>query len=191
MYEKLIKYSSLIFAAIFLSACTDKYVSKIEVDSFSVIVVDSITQKPIEGALVVASFIARGGSHGSTVGLSNTLEAITRNDGIATFPSWATEGIGFSEYEPTIIAYVKGYMSVTSSSKSKRERKEDILYVYDIRPALTPNDNLPLTKCEKAGYVTYAECSSRAYSQVVGVLGPITEKIHELPLLNELIKEHR
>lgn len=135
MYGKLIKYSFLIVAAIILSGC--KYVSKIEVDSFSIMVVDSISKKPVAGALVVASFIARGGSHGSSIGLSNVLEALTSIDGTATFPSWETEGLGFSEFEPTVVVYKAGYMSVKSYTQSKRDRKENVLYVYDIRPTLT------------------------------------------------------
>jgi len=55
------------------------------VDGFSIKVIDRVTQKPIDGALVIASFIARSGSHDSTLGLSNGLETLTGKDVLLTF----------------------------------------------------------------------------------------------------------
>lgn len=95
--------------------------------------ISKATQEPIEGALVVASFVVLSGSHDSAAGLSIGLEVLTGKDGRAHFPAWSTTGPGYGGNEPLLVAYKISYMSVNSSTKSVRERSGSIFHVTDER----------------------------------------------------------
>ena len=188
VFGKLIKYSCLFITVIFLLGCKEGE-RRIDVDGFSVSVVDRMTHEPIEGALVIASFIARSGSHDSTVGLSNGLETLTGKDGIAHFPAWSTTGPGFGGNDPVLVAYKAGYMSVNSRTKSVRKRNGSIFHVSNI--SSLSFTALPLTKCEDAKFETREECDSRAYDIMMRYIGPAQKDLTKLPLLNEVIEENR
>lgn len=162
---------------------------RIDVDGFSVTVVDRVTQQPIEGVLVIASFIARSGSHDSMVGLSNGLETLTGKDGIAHFPAWSTTGPGFGEHDPVLVAYKTGYMTIDSSTKSVRKRNGSIFHVASITPqGLT---TLPLMKCEDTTFEISEECDSKAYDIMMRYIGPAQKNLTKLPLLSKVIEENR
>jgi hypothetical protein len=188
MHEKLIKYSSLFITVFFLLGCSEAE-RRIDVDGFSVHVVDRMTQKPIEGALVIASFIARSGSHSSTVGLSNGLETLTGKNGMAHFPAWSTTGPGFGANDPVLVAYKTGYMTVNSSTKSVRKRNGSIFHVTNI--SSLSFTALPLTKCEDAKFETREECDSRAYGDLMFYIGPTKKNLTKLPVLSKVIEENR
>ena len=188
MHEKLIKYSCLFITVLCLLGCNDAE-RRIDVDGFSVSVVDRVSQKPIEGALVIASFIARSGSHSSTVGLSNGLETLTGKDGIARFPAWTTAGPGFGANDPVLVAYKAGYMSDKTSTKSVRKRNGSIFHVSDISPLSLAA--LPLMKCEDTKFETREECDSRAYGYMMLYIGPTKKNLTKLPVLSNVIKENR
>lgn len=187
-FGKLIKYSCLLVVVIFLLGCNEAE-RKINVDGFSVTVVDRMTKKPIEGALVIASFIARSGSHSSTVGLSNGLEALTGKDGIANFSAWSTTGLGFGENDPILVAYKDGYMSINSSTKSIRKRNDSVLYVTNI--SSLSFTALPLTKCEDTKFETLEQCVSEAYGHMMLYVGPAQKYLAELPMLKQVIEKRR
>ena len=186
--RKLIKHNALILSLIVLFGCEETK-RTMEVDGFSVEVVDKVTSRPIEGALVIALFIARSGSHDSTVGLSNGLETLTDANGIAHFPAWTTSGVGFGANDPILVAYKASYMPAQTSTKSTRKWIESVFHVSSISPL--SKTNLSLMKCDDTNFKTREQCESKAHSSMPIYVGLATKHTAELPMLKRIIEERR
>jgi hypothetical protein len=188
IFLKLISNSVIVLLVLLISAC-EQGNGSIAVDGFSIKVIDRVTQKPIEDALVIASFVARGGSHSSTIGLSNGLEALTGKDGMAHFPAWSTNGIGFGGNDPVIVAYKTSYTSDHSSTKSVRKRNGSIFHVTNI--SMLSLTALPLMKCEDTKFESTEECDSEAYGDMMLYIGPTKKDLTKLPKLSKVIEINR
>jgi hypothetical protein len=177
----------LVVVILFLTSCTSSNVKK--VDGFSIKVLDKASGKPLVGVLVVASFVARSGTHGSTVGLSNALEVLSDVNGVATFPNWSTEGPGFGGSDPILVAYKTGYMSARSYTRSTRKRVKGIFHVSNIKLSTFP-DGLMLTECKDTSSLTSEECENEAFSKILHGIGPIFKQPDLLPILKKIAEGH-
>lgn len=95
--------------------------------------VDSVTQKPVEGAVVVAHWEQKGGLEGGNViGHLMIQEAVSDNNGRVSFPAWGPEsGAPPSSGSPHFIIFKPGYQYTARGNTGRRPR--DLLRAEDGR----------------------------------------------------------
>lgn len=126
---------------------------------------------PLEGAIVIASYSARGG-HGSQVARIRVEYSKTDGNGVANLGDWEAHNHRyiFSPSEPLILVFKQGYWPRQFVSQSERDYSQYLLRV-DAVVVGSEGGRLRLAKCDQD--IETCAMKTRTYARLSGLLGDV------------------
>lgn len=186
---RLIKCSLVVaFFAACLCACTDEQAIQLDVESFSVRVVDKGSGEPVEGALVLAIYPSGSGGHAHVDSLVRIEEAMTNDSGYVTFPSWSENSERlFMEGSPRVVVAKLQYRANVHSTASKVSSVGRSYIIKDIFAGVDGVVEISQCPSGRAG----EECYWLSKGRILTAVGPVTsEQESRLPNFSDLVEKY-